>query len=181
MSGVSRRNAFRQAGVIESALLLDELTVEIIADGIHLPPPLLKLVYKIKGPDKIALITDAMRAASMPPGESILGALNNGLRVIVEDGVAKLPDRSAFAGSVVTADKLVKNMITLAGVPLIDAIKMITLTPATIMGIDGTKGSLVIGKDADMVIFDDDINIHHTIIAGRLVHSATAKHLPFIN
>ena len=173
MSGVSRLNAFRQVGVIESALLLDELTVEIIADGIHLPPPLLKLVYKIKGPDKIALITDAMRAAGMPPGESILGALNNGLKVIVEDGVAKLPDRSAFAGSVVTADKLVKNMITLAGVPLIDAIKMITLTPATIMGVNGSKGSLVTGKDADVVIFDDEINIHHTIIGGRVVHSAT--------
>ena len=97
MSGVTRRNAFRYAGVIESAFLIDEMYVEVIADGIHLPPPLLKLIYKIKGPDRIALITDAMRAAGMPPGESILGSLQNGLKVIVEDGVAKLPDRSAFA------------------------------------------------------------------------------------
>ncbi len=100
MSGVTRRNAFRYAGVIESAYLIDAMDVEIIADGVHLPPPLLKLVYKIKGPKKIALITDAMRAAAMPPGESILGSLKNGIKVIVEDNVAKLPDRSAFAGSV---------------------------------------------------------------------------------
>src|SRR5258708_9196029 len=84
MSGVTRRNAFRYAGVIESAYIIDEMSVEVIADGIHLPAPLLKLVYKIKGPDKIALITDAMRAAGMPPGESILGSLENGLKVIVE-------------------------------------------------------------------------------------------------
>ncbi|MCQ6957193.1 N-acetylglucosamine-6-phosphate deacetylase [Mucilaginibacter aquariorum] len=172
MSGVSRRNAFRYAGVVESGYLLDDMTVEIIADGIHLPPPLLKLVYKIKGPDKIALVTDAMRAAGMPPGESILGGLEHGLKVIVEDNVAKLPDRSAFAGSVATTIQLVRNMINLADVPLIDAIRMMTITPAKIMGADDKKGSIVIGKDADLVIFDDNINLHKTIIGGRVVHSA---------
>ena len=96
MSGVTRRNAYRYAGVIESAYLIDEMDVEIIADGIHLPPPLLQLVYKIKGADRIALITDAMRAAGMGEGESILGGVNNGMKVIVEDGVAKLPDRSCI-------------------------------------------------------------------------------------
>jgi len=180
MSGVTRRNAFRFAGVVESAFLLDDMTVEIIADGIHLPPALLKLVYKIKGPDKIALITDAMRAAGMPPGESILGDLDNGLKVIVEDGVAKLPDRSAFAGSVVTADKLVSNMITLAEVPLTDAIKMITSTPAAIMGVADRKGSLVVGKDADIVIFDQDIKIQYTIIGGKVVHSSTVADISYI-
>ncbi|WP_183561515.1 N-acetylglucosamine-6-phosphate deacetylase [Mucilaginibacter sp. SP1R1] len=171
MSGVSRRNAFRYAGVIEAGYLLDDMTVEIIADGAHLPPALLKLVYKIKGPDKIALITDAMRAAGMPPGESILGDLKNGLRVIVEDNVAKLPDRSSFAGSVATTIQLVKNMITLADVSVIDAVKMMTATPAKIMGADDKKGSIVVGKDADLVIFDDAINLHQTIIGGRVVHA----------
>ena len=109
MSGVTRRKAFRYAGVIESAFIIDEIDVEIIADGIHLPPPLLKLVYKIKGADRTALITDAMRAAGMPPGESVLGSLRNGIKVIVEDGVAKLPDRESFAGSVATADPVGKN------------------------------------------------------------------------
>jgi N-acetylglucosamine-6-phosphate deacetylase len=170
MSGVTRRNAMRFAGVIESAFLLDELTVEIIADGVHLPPPLLKLVYKIKGADKTALITDAMRAAGMPEGESILGSIQNGLKVIIEDNVAKLPDRSSFAGSVATADRLVRNMVNLAEVPLCNAVKMITATPAAIIGIYDKKGSLVTGKDADLVIFDENIKIHATMVMGEWVY-----------
>lgn len=172
MSGVSRRNAFRFAGVIESSLLMDELDVEIIADGIHLPAPLLKLIYKVKGPHKIALITDAMRAAGRPPGESVLGHREHGLKVIVEDGVAKLPDRSAFAGSVATADRLVRNMIGMADVPLLDAILMMTNTPARIMGIDQKKGSLTVGKDADIVIFNQNIQIQETIVGGKRVYSS---------
>lgn len=171
-STVTRRNAFRYAGVIETAYLIDEMDVEIIADGRHLPAPLLKLVYKIKGPDRIALITDAMRAAGMPPGESILGSLKDGIRVIVEDGVAKLPDLSSFAGSVATADRLVRTMITLGGVSLRDAIKMISATPARILGLSDTKGSLVVGKDADIVVFDNDIHIQCTMVQGRLVYNS---------
>ena len=166
MSGVTRRNAFRYAGVIESAFLIDEMDVEIIADGVHLPPPLLKLVYKIKGPDRTALITDSMRAAGMPPGDSILGNLKTGLPVIVEDDVAKLPDRTAFAGSVATADRLVRNMINLADVSLIDAVRMMTSTPARIAGVTDRKGTITRGKDADLVIFDQNINIDTTIIGG---------------
>ncbi|MCW3112828.1 MAG: nagA [Segetibacter sp.] len=170
MLGVTRKNAYRYAGAVESAFLIDEMDVEIIADGIHLPPPLLKLVYKIKGADKTALITDAMRAAGMPEGESVLGNIDNGLKVIVEDGVAKLPDRTAFAGSVATADRLVRSMVFMADVPLIDAIKMITATPARILKVDDKKGSLVVGKDADIVIFNNDIEIGMTIINGRIVY-----------
>jgi N-acetylglucosamine-6-phosphate deacetylase len=172
MSGVTRKNAMRFAGIIESTYLLDELTTEIIADGVHLPAPLLKLVFKIKGPDKVALITDSMRAAGMPPGESVLGGLKNGLKVIVEDDVAKLPDRSSFAGSVATADRLVRNMITLAEISLVDAIRMMTRTPATIMGFVDRKGTLEKGKDADIVIFDKDINVKATIVEGEVIHQA---------
>lgn len=168
MSGVTRRNAFRYAGTIESAFLLD-MDVEIIADGVHLPAPLLKLIYKIKGADRIALITDAMRGAGMPEGESTLGSLKNGLKVIIEDGVAKLPDRTSFAGSVSTADRLVRTMIKMADVSLLDSIRMITLTPARIMGVDKNKGSLVAGKDADIVIFDEDIRVKKTIVKGRII------------
>ena len=120
MSGVTRRNAYRYAGVIESVYLLDAIDVEIIADGVHLPAPLLQLIYKIKGPDRIALITDAMRAAGKETSESILGSKKNGLKVIVEDGVAKLPDRTSFAGSVATTDRLVRTMIQIAGIPLVE-------------------------------------------------------------
>jgi N-acetylglucosamine-6-phosphate deacetylase len=173
MSGVTRRNAFRYAGVIESAYIIDEMDVEIIADGVHLPAPLLKLVYKIKGPHRTALITDAMRAAGMPEGESVLGNLKTGLKVIVEDGVAKLPDRTSFAGSVATADRLVRTMIKLAGVSLLEAVTMITKTPARIMKIDNKKGSLAKGKDADILIFDEDINIKMTMVKGRIVYTST--------
>jgi N-acetylglucosamine-6-phosphate deacetylase len=166
MSGVTRKNAFRYAGVIESALLMDEMDVELICDGIHLPAPLLKLVYKIKGPSRIALITDAMRGAAMPEGESVLGNLKDGLKVIIEDGVAKLPDRSAFAGSVATADRLVRTMHQLAEVPMHEAVYMASTTPARIMGVDHYTGSLEEGKDADIVIFDNDVNVSHTIVKG---------------
>lgn len=170
MSGVTRRNAFRYAGVIESAYLLDDMDVEIIADGVHLPAPLLKLIYKIKGPGRIALITDAMRAADMPAGESVLGSFKNGLKVIVEDGVAKLPDRTSFAGSVATADRLVRTMLTMAEVPLVETIQMITETPARIMGVSQQKGSLAKGKDADVVIFNDQIEVQKTFVQGRCVY-----------
>jgi N-acetylglucosamine-6-phosphate deacetylase len=151
--------------------LIDEMTVEIIADGVHLPPPLLQLVYKIKGADKIALITDAMRGAGMPEGESILGGLRNGLAVIIEDGVAKLPDRSAFAGSVATADRLVRNMVRLGGVPLPEAVRMMTCTPARVMGVADRKGSLLPGKDADVVVFDEGINVHYSIAGGKIIYA----------
>jgi N-acetylglucosamine-6-phosphate deacetylase len=171
MSGVTRRNAYRYAGVIETAYLLDAMDVEIIADGVHLPAPLLKLIYKIKGANRTALITDAMRAAGMPEGESILGSLHNGLKVIVEDGVAKLPDRTSFAGSVATADRLVRNMIKMAEVPLLEAVKMSTITPARIVGVADKKGTLEKGKDADIVLFDENININMTIIKGKIIYN----------
>jgi N-acetylglucosamine-6-phosphate deacetylase len=175
MSGVTRKNAFRYAGAIEGAFIIDKMDVEIIADGIHLPEPLLKLVVKIKGPGRTALITDAMRAAGMPPGDSILGNRERGLKVIVEDGVAKLPDRSAFAGSVATADRLIRTMINMAGVTLMEAVEMMSSTPARIMGLTDSKGSLVVGKDADIVIFDENINIKTTIVNGEIVYNVSEK------
>ncbi len=172
MSGVTRRNAFRYAGIIEAAYLIDEMDVEIIADGVHLPAPLLQLVHKIKGPGRTALITDAMRAAGMPEEESVLGSLKNGIKVIVEDGVAKLPDKTSFAGSVATADRLVRTMINIAGISLLDTIQMISETPARIMGIQNQKGSLQIGRDADILIFDKNIQIGMTMVNGDIVYQA---------
>jgi N-acetylglucosamine-6-phosphate deacetylase len=175
MSGVTRRNAFRYAGVIESAFLIDDMDVEIITDGAHLPAPLLKLVYKIKGPDRTALITDAMRAAGTNVTESILGNKDVGLKVIVEDGVAKLPDRTSFAGSVATADRLIRTMTSLAEVSLFDTIKMAAATPARILGVHDRKGELAVGKDADIVLFDDAIHVSMTVIGGRIVHQSKRK------
>lgn len=170
MSTISRRNAFRYAGTIEYGYWQDGMAVEVIADGVHVPSDLLKLLVKVKGVESISLVTDSMRAAGMPEGPSILGGLKGGQEVIVEDGVAKLPDRSAFAGSVATADRLIRTMVTLGGCSIADAVRMITANPARVMGISGRKGSLLPGKDADIVIFDKDIKVKRTIINGKIIY-----------
>ena len=169
MSSVHRRNAYRYVGVVEAAYLIDGMTVEIIADGCHLPAELLKLVYKIKGPDRTALVTDSMRGAGMPDGISMLGHRLHGLKTIIEDGVAKLPDRTSFAGSVATTDRLVRNMVQMADVPLTDAVKMASSTPARIMGLKD-RGGIVKGMRADFVLFDDQIHVSRTIVKGLDVY-----------
>lgn len=170
MSTISRRNAFRYAGTIEYGYWQDGIALEIIADGIHVPSDLLHLILKIAGDSRVALVTDSMRAAGMPAGPSVLGGLSDGQDVIVEDGVAKLPDRSAFAGSVATADRLVRTMVTMGGCSIPQAVKMITENPAKIMGISDRKGSIAPGKDADIVIFDDGVNIGRTIVNGNVIY-----------
>lgn len=167
MAGVRRVNAYRVAGAIEAGYLIDDLFVEVIADGKHLPAELLQLIYKVKGADRICLVSDSMRAAGMPDGAYKLGNRDAGLDVIVEDGVAKLPDRTAFAGSVATADRLIRTMRDLGGAPLHEAVKMMTLTPAKLLGVADRKGSIAGGKDADLVVFDENITISAVIARGE--------------
>ncbi len=168
MSSVHRKNAYRYIGVVEAAYLIDDMTVEIIADGCHLPAELLKFVYKFKGPDRIALVTDSMRGAGMPDGPSMLGHWKNGLETIIEDGVAKLPDRTAFAGSVATFDRLVRNMLTMAEVPINEVITMACRTPARIMGF-ADRGELAPGLRADIVLFDENVNVSTVMREGRVI------------
>lgn len=163
MSTVKRENAFRIAGAIEAGYLLDELFVEAIADGKHLPAELLKLIYKIKGPAKVCLVTDSISAAGMPDGEYMLG----GVPCIKEDGVAKLMDRSAFAGSVATMDMLVRTFRQLTDAPLHDVVRMVSLTPAELMKINSEIGSIEVGKKADILVFDETINIFSVMINGQ--------------
>ena len=168
MAGVVRKNAFRVAGAVEAGYYCDDLFVEIIADGRHLPDELLRLIYKIKGADRICLITDAMRASGLPDGtESVLGRLDDGIPVIVEDGVAKLFNRQSFAGSVATADRLIKTMLA-ANVGLVDISKMASATPAKVMGFDD-RGSIETGKRADLVLTDPHLNIKKVIFKGEFV------------
>ncbi len=171
MSGVKRINAYRVAGAIEAGYLLDDLYVEVIADGKHLPKELLQLIYKIKGADRICLVTDSMRAAAMPDGYYKLGNKDKGMDTIVEDGVAKLLDRTAFAGSTATADRLIRTMHELTDAPLYQVVKMMTLSPAKLLKIDDRKGSITQGKDADIVIFDDDIAIDLVMVKGRILRN----------
>lgn len=170
MSTIKRINAFRHLGVIESAYLIDGMTVEIIADGKHLPPELLRLIVKLKPIEDICLITDSMRGAGMPDGtETFLGSITNGQKCYIKNGVAMLPDESAFAGSVCTADRCVRTMYKLAGVSITDAVRMMTYNPAKVMGIQKRKGVLAKGYDADIVIFDQDVNVKAVIVNGNLL------------
>ena len=164
-----RINAYRVAGVVESAFLIDGMNVEIIADGHHLPPSLLKLIYQNKSVSRIALVTDSIRAAGDSSIETIVGDKETGVKAIVEDGVAKLPDRSAFAGSVATADRLIRTMVNNTGVPIEKAVEMLTSSPARIMNVYDRAGSLSTGKYADFVILDENHGIRATIIGGRKV------------
>lgn len=163
-STVTRDHGFRRLGVIETAWLEDDLHVEIIADGKHLPSELLKVIYKIKGSDRILLCTDSMQVAgcNMPQGRL------QDIEFIIEDGVCKLPDRSAFAGSIATADRLVRVMVQEAGVSVPEAVKMFTEVPARVMGLNNT-GTLQPGFAADIVIFDDDIRIQKVFVDGNCV------------
>ena len=147
------------SGIVEAAYLLDEMYVELIGDGKHIPKETMQLALKIKGADRVNLTTDSMRAAGTDLKESYLGAVSPDNRVIIEEGVAKLPDRSSYAGSIATTDIMLKNAVLNYDIPLVDAVKMLSLTPATIVGVDDKKGSLTIGKDGDVVITDKEFNI----------------------
>ncbi|MBO5713776.1 MAG: amidohydrolase family protein, partial [Clostridia bacterium] len=163
-STVTRNMGFRSLGVIESAFLRDELFVEIIADGKHLPYDLVKMIIKIKGADKVALITDSMAIAGTDVKEGVM----NGIEYIVEEGVCRLKDRSAFAGSVATANKLITTLLN-CGFDIVTAVKMLTETPAKIMGYD--KGVLAENYDADVIAFDvtssNEINVTNVFVMGE--------------
>lgn len=168
MSSIVRRGGFRIAGVLEAAYYLEDMNVEIIADGCHLPLSLLSYVTKFKKSGTVALITDAMRAAGQDVKRSFLGSADDPLPVIVEDGVAKMEDRTAFAGSIATADRLVRNMVK-SGVSLPDAVRMMTVNPIKMMGLDVKKGELKQGFDADICVFDGDVRVQKVLCGGRLV------------
>ncbi len=162
-STVTRNKGFRSLGVIESAFLSDDMFVEIISDGRHLPKELVQMIVKIKGRERVALITDSLAIAGTDVTEGITG----GTAFIVEDGVCKLRDRSAFAGSIATADKLLAFMVKEAEFSVVDAVSMMTETPARILGIN--KGALTVGLDADITVFDDNFNIKAVFVAGNKV------------
>ena len=163
-STVTRDHGFRSLGVIESAFLRDDLYVEIIADGKHLPPDLVRMIVKIKGKDRVALVTDSLDIAAT---EAVRGQFKGGSAFIVEDGVCKLPDRTAFAGSIATADRLIRVMRDECGFDLVDAVYMMTAVPAALMGLQ--KGSIEVGADADIIVFDEEIKVSDVFVGGEKV------------
>lgn len=164
-STITRKGGFRHLGVIESAYLLDGMDVETIADGCHLPHLLLQLIFKLKGKEHMCLVTDAIRFGGRTDCNSTLSGTAS-VPYIIEDGVAKLADRSAFAGSISTMDALIRVCTQKAGISLADAVYMAATVPARIMGLE-KKGKLAVGYDADIVIFDTNIQVRRVIVAGK--------------
>ncbi len=159
MSTITRRDGYRILGVIEAAYYYGDMYTEVICDGIHLPPKLLEMIYRLRGADRICLITDAIRGAEVP--DELLPVLREKYNCVIEDGIGKMPGKNCFAGSVATTDRLIREMRPIAG--LVDAVKMLTKTPAVAHGLVG-KGDIKVGYDADLVIFDEGINVKKIIM-----------------
>jgi N-acetylglucosamine-6-phosphate deacetylase len=163
-SSTVREGPWRKPGLLEATLTFDQLTAEMIADNRHLPPTLMKLAYKCKGPDRLCVVSDATSGAGLPEGARFR---MGGMEYEVHDGVGMLPDRTAFAGSTTQISEMIPILTEVVGIPLVEAIRMVTLTPAGVIGVDNHKGSLEAGKDADIVVFEDDFTVWRTMIGGH--------------
>jgi N-acetylglucosamine-6-phosphate deacetylase len=168
MSSTIREGPWRKPGLLESALLLDDLTVEMIADNKHLPSTLMRLAYKCIGADRLCAISDATSGAGLPEGTRFR---MGDMEYEVHDGVGMLFDRTAFAGSTTLVSQMIPILTGVAGIPLVEAVRMLTLTPARVIGYDDRKGSLEPGKEADLAIFNDDWTTWRTMIGGRWVYA----------
>jgi N-acetylglucosamine-6-phosphate deacetylase len=158
-----------RGGVLEATLYFDELTTEVIADAKHLDRELLLLAYKIKDPSRLALVTDCNRALDMPDGEYIFGPLDGGEKILRRDGVGIMPDGKSLASGVMGMDHCLRTFLSMTGVPLMEAVRMASLTPARIAGFDRDLGSIAPGKLADLVILDRSMNVKKVYVGGELI------------
>jgi N-acetylglucosamine-6-phosphate deacetylase len=164
-----REGPWRKPGMLEVSLAYDELTVEMISDNKHLPPTLMKLAYKCIGPDRLCAISDATSGAGLPDGSSFrMGEME----YEVNDGVGMMFDRSCFAGSTTLLNQMIPILNEHVGIPLVEAVRMASLNPARVIGLNDYKGSLEAGKDADIAVFNDDFTAWRTMIAGRWAYIA---------
>ena len=165
-STTRRDGPWRRPGLLEATLASDGLSAELIADGKHLPPTLLRLAWRALGPNRACLVSDATPGAGLPEGAHFtLGEMT----YEVADGVGMMPDRSGFAGSTTFLDGMLRVMTEQVGVPLAEAVRMASLTPARVIGLERRKGSLEAGKDADLALFEPDLTPRCTVIDGRVV------------
>ncbi len=163
-SSTVREGPWRVPGLLEAALAFDGLTAELIADNKHLPPTLMKLAYKCLGPDRLCVVSDATSGAGLPEGARFR---MGGMEYEVHDGVGMLLDRTAFAGSTTLVNQMVPILRDAVGIPLAEAVRMASLTPARVAGCADRKGSLAGGKDADIAVFEEDFTVWRTMIGGQ--------------
>ncbi len=169
MKGVTRVNAYRVAGAVDAGYYLDDMNVEIIADGRHLPESLLKLIYKLKGVDKISLVTDATRGCGMAEGtKSFIGPKEDAMPIVIKNDVAFMADGQSFAGSTATYDRLYRVMAKVTDNDFIALSKMASYNPAKIMGFND-RGEIKEGKVADLIIMNDNLEIEKIIYKGKIV------------
>ena len=159
----------RKPGLLGGAFLEDSVYCELILDGFHVVPSVAKLLVNIKGTDKVVLITDATQAAGLPDGDY---TRPGNRQITVRDGIARLLS-GALAGSTLTMNQAVKNMVLLVDVPLMDALKMASINAAKSLQLEKDLGSISIGKAADLLIVDEQMNVTTTIINGKVVYSVT--------
>jgi len=157
----------REPGIVGAALIRDELTVELICDGFHVHPDMVRLVFAVKRRDRIALVTDAIAAAGMPDGE---GYRLGGLPVVVKEGKAVLRDSGNLAGSCLTMDRALKQAVAFTGLPPAEVLPALTINPARQIGADDRKGSIEVGKDADLVALGPDLTVVRTYVKGVRVY-----------
>lgn len=167
MSGVRKEGPYRIPGMLEASLNIDTLYTEIIADRKHLPDELMQIACKCKGKKMIMVCSDANRGAGKSEGGTIYTC---GQEAIIEDGVAMIPDRTAFASSITPVDQMVRNLINYTGIPKIDAINMASANVARMMGVFERKGSIAPGKDADIVFLDPEFYVKAVMCRGKLCY-----------
>lgn len=170
MTAQHKEGMYSVAGTVEGIYDHPDMTVEVIGDGIHVPIETMRLARRVKGVDRMALITDALAVAASDSTKAF------DERVMIENGVCVLSDRSAIAGSIATMDRVIKVAVTKAGFPLEEVAVMASATPARIMGVYDRKGSLQRGKDADIIILDPEINLTNVIQMGREVEVAPCQY-----
>lgn len=161
MTGIHKEGIYKKGGTVEAVFLIDGISVEVIADGVHVPPEVLRLIYKFKGRENMCFVTDSLAVTDADDSFDP--------RVVIENGVCKLKDGSAIAGSCSTMDRLIRTAVQKAEIPLEEAARMASETPAKIMGVSDRKGSLSKGKDADIIILDNNLNLTNVIAMGEEV------------
>jgi N-acetylglucosamine-6-phosphate deacetylase len=174
MSMIHMRNLIRYCGLSEYSLYCDQLTTEMIADNHHIPPMMAALIYKCKGAKKLCIVSDGISPGGMPEDGKLypLGTVygEKPTMVMINNGVAVMEDKSCYAGSVQALDQMIANLVNDAGVPLVDAVRMASLTPAEVIGMQNEIGSIEIGKRADFCIMDRDFKVQATISGGEYIY-----------
>lgn len=168
-SSCTKINNFRVGGVVEGGLALDAYTTQFIGDLRHLPAELLTIIYRCKGAELAYGISDGLEFAGLPLKEGEVYTQKNGLAVVYEDGVMKLADRSCLAGSVTTMSKICANLTKEVGIPLYDAVRICSETPARVVGFGKQKGKIAVGYDADFVLLDENLQVKSVYSLGERV------------